>query len=177
MGGGTPPPSSLAGGRSPRPSRSAGTCVTASWHLCKMFFFKSLQKDVADLQRENTALKSIARSRLRQEDTALLEGCDTNDRRRQRWSFAPPLPPSRRWATVRWRSITATMTTMMAKEEVASSSSSSSSLTMTTERQRQCCTYCMTLPPVAAPGAQASSSVIPKRHHHRLCHWRRCRLR
>jgi hypothetical protein len=28
--------------------------------------------------------------------TALLEGCDTNDRRRRRWRFAPPFPPSRR---------------------------------------------------------------------------------
>ena len=83
MGGGTPPPSSLAGGRSPRPSRTAGASATASWRLCKKFFFESLQKDVADLQRENAALKSIAHSHLRQDDaTALLEGCDTNDRRR-----------------------------------------------------------------------------------------------
>ena len=49
--------------------------------LRKKFFFESLQKDVADLQRENAALKSIARSRLRPDDaTALLEGCDANDR-------------------------------------------------------------------------------------------------
>ena len=46
------------------------------------FFFECLQKDVVDLQRENTALKSIARSRLRPDDaTALLEGCDANDLR------------------------------------------------------------------------------------------------
>ncbi|KAL3826377.1 hypothetical protein ACHAXA_008585 [Cyclostephanos tholiformis] len=49
--------------------------------LRKKFFFESLQKDVSDLQRENAALKSIVRSRLRPEDAAaLLEGCDASDR-------------------------------------------------------------------------------------------------
>jgi hypothetical protein len=73
-------------------SRTAGASATASWCLRKKFFFESLQKDAPDLQRENAALKSIARSRLRPDNiTALLEGCDAaNDRRRRRWTFAPP---------------------------------------------------------------------------------------
>jgi len=49
--------------------------------LRKKFFFESLQKDVADLQRENAALKSIVRSRLRPDDArALLERCDANEK-------------------------------------------------------------------------------------------------
>eukprot|EP00584_Thalassiosira_punctigera_P009762 CAMPEP_0172530532 /NCGR_PEP_ID=MMETSP1067-20121228/4239_1 /TAXON_ID=265564 ORGANISM="Thalassiosira punctigera, Strain Tpunct2005C2" /NCGR_SAMPLE_ID=MMETSP1067 /ASSEMBLY_ACC=CAM_ASM_000444 /LENGTH=544 /DNA_ID=CAMNT_0013314759 /DNA_START=252 /DNA_END=1886 /DNA_ORIENTATION=+ len=49
--------------------------------LRKKFFFESLQKDVADLQRENAALKSIVRSRLRPDDArALLSRCDANER-------------------------------------------------------------------------------------------------
>jgi PAS domain S-box-containing protein len=48
--------------------------------LRKKFFFESLQKDVSDLQRENAALKSIVRSRLRPEDAKpLLERCNAND--------------------------------------------------------------------------------------------------
>lgn len=49
--------------------------------LRKKFFFESLQKDVADLQRENAALKSIARSRLKPDDAReLLRNCDANER-------------------------------------------------------------------------------------------------
>ena len=49
--------------------------------LRKKFFFESLQKDVADLQRENAALKSIVRSRLKPDDaTALLQQCDANEK-------------------------------------------------------------------------------------------------
>jgi hypothetical protein len=93
-GGGGAPPSSSVGGRSPRPSTTAGVSATASWRLHKKFFFESLQKDIADLQRGNAALKSIMHSRLHPEDTTvLLEGCDANNRRRRRWRFAPPLPP------------------------------------------------------------------------------------
>lgn len=48
--------------------------------LRKKFFFESLQKDVSDLQRENAALKSIVRSRLRPEDSKpLLERCNANE--------------------------------------------------------------------------------------------------
>ena len=48
--------------------------------LRKKFFFESLQKDVSDLQRENAALKSIVRSRLRPEDARpLLERCNANE--------------------------------------------------------------------------------------------------
>lgn len=49
--------------------------------LRKKFFFESLQKDVADLQRENAALKSIVRSRLKPDDArALLSRCNANER-------------------------------------------------------------------------------------------------
>lgn len=49
--------------------------------LRKKFFFESLQKDVADLQRENAALKSIVRSRLKPEDARpLLEQCNANEK-------------------------------------------------------------------------------------------------
>lgn len=49
--------------------------------LRKKFFFESLQKDVADLQRENAALKSIVRSRLKPDDArVVLERCDANER-------------------------------------------------------------------------------------------------
>jgi len=49
--------------------------------LRKKFFFESLQKDVADLQRENAALKSIVRSRLKPADaTVLLEQCNANEK-------------------------------------------------------------------------------------------------
>mmetsp|Transcript_5115 Transcript_5115/g.10013 ORF Transcript_5115/g.10013 Transcript_5115/m.10013 type:complete len:516 (-) Transcript_5115:448-1995(-) len=49
--------------------------------LRKKFFFESLQKDVADLQRENAALKSIVRSRLKPDDArALLSRCNANGR-------------------------------------------------------------------------------------------------
>ena len=97
MGRGTPPPSSSAGGRSHMHSRTTGASATASWRLRKKFFFGSLQKDVANLQLENAALKSIARSRLHPDNTTtLLEGCEAaKNRRRRRWTFAPPLPPSR----------------------------------------------------------------------------------
>lgn len=48
--------------------------------LRKKFFFESLQKNVSDLQRENAALKSIVRSRLRPEDAQpLLERCNANE--------------------------------------------------------------------------------------------------
>lgn len=49
--------------------------------LRKKFFFESLQKDVADLQRENAALKSIVRSRLKPDDArVLLKRCDANEK-------------------------------------------------------------------------------------------------
>eukprot|EP00581_Thalassiosira_minuscula_P013103 CAMPEP_0183729246 /NCGR_PEP_ID=MMETSP0737-20130205/29977_1 /TAXON_ID=385413 /ORGANISM="Thalassiosira miniscula, Strain CCMP1093" /LENGTH=485 /DNA_ID=CAMNT_0025961393 /DNA_START=444 /DNA_END=1901 /DNA_ORIENTATION=- len=49
--------------------------------LRKKFFFESLQKDVADLQRENAALKSIVRSRLKPDDArVILERCNANER-------------------------------------------------------------------------------------------------
>lgn len=49
--------------------------------LRKKFFFESLQKDVADLQQENAALKSIVRSRLKPEDAqAILSTCNANDK-------------------------------------------------------------------------------------------------
>jgi PAS domain S-box-containing protein len=49
--------------------------------LRKKFFFESLQKDVADLQRENAALKSIIRSRLKPDDAhAILSTCNANER-------------------------------------------------------------------------------------------------
>lgn len=49
--------------------------------LRKKFFFESLQKDVADLQRENAALKSIVRSRLKPDDArVILEQCNANER-------------------------------------------------------------------------------------------------
>eukprot|EP00571_Detonula_confervacea_P003193 CAMPEP_0172319714 /NCGR_PEP_ID=MMETSP1058-20130122/38497_1 /TAXON_ID=83371 /ORGANISM="Detonula confervacea, Strain CCMP 353" /LENGTH=469 /DNA_ID=CAMNT_0013034827 /DNA_START=277 /DNA_END=1686 /DNA_ORIENTATION=+ len=48
--------------------------------LRKKFFFESLQKDVEDLQRENAALKSIVRSRLKPDDArVLLEQCNANE--------------------------------------------------------------------------------------------------
>mmetsp|Transcript_27911 Transcript_27911/g.66469 ORF Transcript_27911/g.66469 Transcript_27911/m.66469 type:complete len:485 (+) Transcript_27911:251-1705(+) len=47
--------------------------------LRKKFFFESLQKDVADLQRENAALKSIVRSRLKPGDArSVLDQCDAH---------------------------------------------------------------------------------------------------
>jgi PAS domain S-box-containing protein len=49
--------------------------------LRKKFFFESLQKDVADLQRENAALKSIVRSRLKPDDArAILTTCNANEK-------------------------------------------------------------------------------------------------
>lgn len=49
--------------------------------LRKKFFFESLQKDVADLQHENAALKSIVRSRLKPEDAhAILSTCNANEK-------------------------------------------------------------------------------------------------
>ena len=49
--------------------------------LRKKFFFESLQKDVADLQHENAALKSIVRSRLKPEDAhAVLSTCNANEK-------------------------------------------------------------------------------------------------
>ncbi|KAL7518560.1 hypothetical protein ACHAWX_003374 [Stephanocyclus meneghinianus] len=49
--------------------------------LRKKFFFESLQKDVADLQRENAALKSIIRSRLKPDDAhAILSTCNANEK-------------------------------------------------------------------------------------------------
>jgi PAS domain S-box-containing protein len=49
--------------------------------LRKKFFFESLQKDVSDLQRENAALKSIVRSRLKPDDAqALLSECNANEK-------------------------------------------------------------------------------------------------
>lgn len=49
--------------------------------LRKKFFFESLQKDVSDLQRENAALKSIVRSRLKPDDAkALLSRCNANEK-------------------------------------------------------------------------------------------------
>ena len=49
--------------------------------LRKKFFFESLQKDVSDLQRENAALKSIVRTRLKPDDaTALLSQCNANEK-------------------------------------------------------------------------------------------------
>lgn len=49
--------------------------------LRKKFFFESLQKDVSDLQRENAALKSIVRARLKPDDaTALLSQCNANEK-------------------------------------------------------------------------------------------------
>jgi PAS domain S-box-containing protein len=49
--------------------------------LRKKFFFESLQKDVSDLQRENAALKSIVRSRLKPDDArALLSQCNANEK-------------------------------------------------------------------------------------------------
>ncbi len=49
--------------------------------LRKKFFFESLQKDVSDLQRENAALKSIVRSRLKPDDAkALLSQCTANEK-------------------------------------------------------------------------------------------------
>ena len=48
--------------------------------LRKKFFFESLQKDVSDLQRENAALKSIVRSRLKPDDArAILSTCNANE--------------------------------------------------------------------------------------------------
>ena len=85
MGGGDPS-SFLLGGRQKSQAqqdrrRERNRILARRTRLRKKFFFESLQKDVADLQRENAALKSIARSRLRPDDaTALLEGCDANDR-------------------------------------------------------------------------------------------------
>lgn len=49
--------------------------------LRKKFFFESLQKDVADLQRENAALKSIVRSRLKPDDArVILNQCNANEK-------------------------------------------------------------------------------------------------
>lgn len=49
--------------------------------LRKKFFFESLQKDVADLQHENAALKSIVRTRLKPEDAqAILSTCNANEK-------------------------------------------------------------------------------------------------
>lgn len=52
--------------------------------LRKKFFFESLQKEVIDLQRENTALKDIVRTQLADEGTKILDECDAMEK----------LPPS-----------------------------------------------------------------------------------
>ncbi|KAG7373134.1 PAS/PAC sensor hybrid histidine kinase [Nitzschia inconspicua] len=47
--------------------------------LRKKFFFESLQKEVIDLQRENSALKEIVRSQISEEEgRQLLEDCDAS---------------------------------------------------------------------------------------------------
>lgn len=49
--------------------------------LRKKFFFESLQKEVIDLQRENSALKEIVRSQVDDEEgRQLLEQCDASER-------------------------------------------------------------------------------------------------
>jgi len=48
--------------------------------LRKKFFFESLQKEVMDLQRENSALKDIVRTQLAEEGQKLLQGCDAMER-------------------------------------------------------------------------------------------------
>jgi PAS domain S-box-containing protein len=48
--------------------------------LRKKFFFESLQKEVVDLQRENSALKDIVRTQLAEEGQKLLEECDAMER-------------------------------------------------------------------------------------------------
>jgi PAS domain S-box-containing protein len=49
--------------------------------LRKKFFFESLQKEVMDLQRENSALKDIVRSQLDcEEGRQLLDQCDATDK-------------------------------------------------------------------------------------------------
>jgi PAS domain S-box-containing protein len=49
--------------------------------LRKKFFFESLQKEVMDLQRENTALKDIVRGKVDgEEGRELLEGCDAAEK-------------------------------------------------------------------------------------------------
>jgi len=48
--------------------------------LRKKFFFESLQKEVVDLQRENTALKAIVRSKLSEDGTKILEECSAAER-------------------------------------------------------------------------------------------------
>jgi len=48
--------------------------------LRKKFFFESLQKEVVDLQRENSALKDIVRSELADDGKKLLDECDAMER-------------------------------------------------------------------------------------------------
>lgn len=48
--------------------------------LRKKFFFESLQKEVVDLQRENSALKDIVRTELDDDGKKLLDECDAMER-------------------------------------------------------------------------------------------------
>ncbi len=48
--------------------------------LRKKFFFESLQKEVVDLQRENSALKDIVRTQLDEDGKKLLDDCDAMER-------------------------------------------------------------------------------------------------
>lgn len=48
--------------------------------LRKKFFFESLQKEVVDLQRENSALKDIVRSQLKEGGSRILEECDASEK-------------------------------------------------------------------------------------------------
>jgi PAS domain S-box-containing protein len=48
--------------------------------LRKKFFFESLQKEVIELQRENSALKDIVRSELKDNGTKILEDCNASEK-------------------------------------------------------------------------------------------------
>lgn len=81
-----PAPSSQSGPRQKSQAqidrrRERNRILARRTRLRKKFFFESLQKDVADLQRENAALKSIVRSRLKPDDArAILSTCNANDK-------------------------------------------------------------------------------------------------
>jgi len=66
--------------------------------LRKKFFFESLQKEVADLQRENAALKSIVRGRLKPDDAStVLTQCNAHEKlpsNVQNQEIIPPPMPS-----------------------------------------------------------------------------------
>lgn len=90
-GGGHAPlalPPAAPGGRQAQKSqaqidrrRERNRILARRTRLRKKFFFESLQKDVADLQRENAALKSIVRGRLKPDDArAVLSQCNANER-------------------------------------------------------------------------------------------------